>query len=141
MIYSELYDGRDSFLLEIGDNVTISGNVQFLMHDNAVIKHTRGEYTDYLGRVKIGNNCFIGWGAVILPGVTIADDCIIGAGSVVTKSITKPHLVYSGNPARYICTDEEYINKNKDYLVNLDGMTKFEIKKMINDNPELLKYR
>ena len=141
MIYTELYDRRDSFLLEIGNNVTMSGNVQLMMHDNAVIKFTQGKYTDYLGRIKIGDNCFIGMGATILPGVTIADNCIIGAGSVVTKSITKPHSVYSGNPAHFICTDEEYIKKNQDYLVNLDGMNKVDLIQMVNNHPEILKKR
>lgn len=39
------------------------------------------------GPIKIGNNCFIGFGATILPNVTVGDDCIIAAGSMVTKNI------------------------------------------------------
>lgn len=52
-IYSPLPMTRDRFLLEIGNNVTVSGNVTFLMHDNAIIKPTNGNFTDLLGG---GNN-------------------------------------------------------------------------------------
>ena len=78
MIYSKLGNGRDAFLLQIGNNVTISGNVQFLMHDNAVCKPSEGKYTDILGKVIIGDNCFIGYGSIILPGCKIANNCIVG---------------------------------------------------------------
>jgi len=48
--------------------------------------------------VTIGNDCWIGGGAVICPGVTIGDRCIIGAGSVVTKDVPDDSLAV-GNPA------------------------------------------
>ena len=51
--------------------------------------------------VKIGNYCWIGGGAVILPGVEIGDGCVIGAGSVVTKNIPA-HSLAVGNPCRVI---------------------------------------
>lgn len=49
--------------------------------------------------VSIGEQCWIGGGAIILPGVTIGDNCVIGAGSVVTNDIPANHLAL-GNPAR-----------------------------------------
>jgi maltose O-acetyltransferase len=51
--------------------------------------------------VVIGDGCWIGAGAIILPGVTIGDGCIIGAGSVVTASCA-PNGIYMGNPAELI---------------------------------------
>ena len=49
--------------------------------------------------VTIGENVWIGAGALILPGVSIGDDTLIGAGSVVTRDVGKGVTVY-GNPAR-----------------------------------------
>ena len=51
--------------------------------------------------VTIGEDCWIGGGTVICPGVTIGDRCIIGAGSVVTKDIPSD-CVAVGNPAKVI---------------------------------------
>ncbi len=49
--------------------------------------------------ISIGDDCWIGGGAIILPGVTIGNRCIVGAGSVVTKDVPDDTIV-SGNPAR-----------------------------------------
>ena len=51
--------------------------------------------------VKVGNNCFVGYGSILLPGVTIGDEVIVGAGSVVTKDVPSNSIV-AGNPARVI---------------------------------------
>ena len=51
--------------------------------------------------VRIGNNVWIGAGAVVLPGVTIGDDSVIGAGSIVTKDIPAG-VVAVGNPCRVL---------------------------------------
>ena len=51
--------------------------------------------------IKIGNDVWVGGGAIILPGVTIGDGCTIGAGSVVTKDV-EAFTVVAGNPARFI---------------------------------------
>lgn len=56
------------------------------------------------GPVIIGEDCWIGANASILPGVTLGDRTVVGAGSVVTKSFTKSGLVIAGNPARVIKT-------------------------------------
>lgn len=62
-----------------------------------------GEYfcRTYALPVKIGNGCWIGGGAIILPGVSIGDGTVIGAGSVVTKDIPA-NCVAVGNPCRVI---------------------------------------
>ena len=68
-----------------------------------------GEYfcRTYALPVKIGNGCWIGGGAIILPGVSIGDGTVIGAGSVVTKDIPD-NVVVAGNPAKII----KEINQN-----------------------------
>ena len=64
------------------------------------------------GGVSIGNNVFIGAGSIILPGVNIGDKAVIGAGSVVTKDIPT-NSVAVGNPAKVICSYDEYMQKQK----------------------------
>ena len=51
--------------------------------------------------VKIGNDCWIGGNAIILPGIKIGDGSIIGAGSVVTRDIPE-HVMAAGNPAKVL---------------------------------------
>ncbi len=62
------------------------------------------------GRIKVGNNCFIGYNSTILPGVTIGDNCIIGACSLVTKDVPSGTVV-GGVPAKVITTTEELAEK------------------------------
>jgi len=65
----------------------------------AILTH---DYVNQLNRdVHIGNNCFIGAHAIILPGVTIGDSCIIAAASVVARDVPAGSLV-AGNPARVV---------------------------------------
>ena len=110
-IFSDQVETAEPYLVTIGDNVMISSSVQFATHDASASYYIPGA-SDIFGRICIGNNCFIGMGAIILPGVTVADGCIIGAGSVVTKSCTVAGGVYAGNPAKYICHTE----MNYEYL-------------------------
>jgi len=82
--------GSEPYLIEIGNHVTISSDVVFSTHDGGTwVFREKEQYKDVLkfGKIKIGNNCFIGLRSVILPGVTIGDDCVIGACSLVTKSV------------------------------------------------------
>lgn len=51
--------------------------------------------------IRIGKNCFIGGGSVILPGVTIGDECIVGGGAIVTEDVP-PRCAVGGNPARIL---------------------------------------
>ena len=60
---------------------------------------------EYAYPVTIGEDCWIGGGAILCPGVTIGDRCIIGAGSVVTKDIPSDSIAV-GNPAKVIRKNE-----------------------------------
>lgn len=53
------------------------------------------------GGVKIGNDCWIGAGVIILNGITIGDGAVVGAGAVVTKDV-EPYTIVVGNPAHKI---------------------------------------
>ena len=68
---------------------------------------------DKIGKIVVGNNCFIGHGAKIMPGVTIGDNVIVGACAIVTKDVPSNSVV-AGIPARVICTIDDFYNKNKD---------------------------
>ena len=65
-----------------------------------------------------------------MPGVTIGEGALVAAGSIVTKSVA-PHTVVGGNPAKYICTVDEYINKNLKYNTNTKGLSNEEKKKIL----------
>jgi maltose O-acetyltransferase len=95
--------------ITIGDNVTFAPRVHILAHDASTKMYLN--YTK-IKNVMIGNNVFIGTSSIIMPGVTIGNDVIIGAGSVVTKDISD-NSVYVGNPAKFVCKTDVYIQKQK----------------------------
>ena len=65
-----------------------------------------------------------------MPGVTIGDNVLIAAGSIVTKSIP-PNVVVAGNPAKYVCSIEEYIEKNKKYNTDSKGLSNERKKELL----------
>lgn len=119
-IFSEKIETAEPYLVTIGNRVMISDNVSFTTQDASAIYYLPGA-SDIFGRIYYGDDCFIGMGTIILPGVTIPHHCIIGAGSVVTKSFSEPYSVIAGNPAKYLCSVEELKNKNQKYTLNTHG--------------------
>lgn len=111
----------EPYLIELGDHVHITYGVNFITHDGAVWAY-RQEIPDFdvFGKIKIGDNTYIGSNATIMPGVTIGKNCIIGAGSLVTKSIPD-NCVVAGVPARFITSIEQL----KDKLIKYNAKTKF----------------
>ncbi len=131
--------GSEPYLIKLGNNVATSGNVQFVTHDGSlhVLRNLYSEHKnkDFIRRINIGNNVFIGLNVIILPGTIIEDNVIIGAGSVVKGNI-KGNSVYAGIPAKFICTINEYENKNKRFFINTKNLSSIEKKnyiKNIND--------
>ncbi len=104
-----IIDDSHSWLIEIGDNVTLAPNVHILAHDAST--HAFLGFTK-IGRVTIGNNVFIGAGSIILPGVTIGNNVIIGANSTVTHDIPN-RVVVAGSPVRVLSTLDQYLEKEK----------------------------
>jgi maltose O-acetyltransferase len=91
----------DCHTVHIGDNVLCAPYVQIYTAYHPVDPNIRLTGKELAAPIKIGNNVWIGGGAIICPGVTIGDNTTIGAGSVVTKSIPE-NVVAAGNPCRVI---------------------------------------
>ncbi|MBE6730276.1 MAG: acyltransferase [Ruminococcaceae bacterium] len=134
-IFSDEIETAEPYLVKIGNNVMIAPGVKFTTHDASASFYIPGA-SDLFGKIEIGNNCFIGMGAIVLPGVKLADNCIVAAGSVVTKSFCEENSVIAGNPAKKISTTEELNKKNEKYVLNTWGMS-FQEKKnylLANEN-------
>lgn len=100
--------GSEPFLIEIGDDVTIIPGVKFHTHYGGVALF-RNEHKgmNVFGKIKIGNNVFIGEDSMIMYGVCIGNNLLIGARSLVSSDIPYNSLA-AGSPARIIKTLEEY---------------------------------
>jgi maltose O-acetyltransferase len=90
-------------LIEIGDNVQLTRWSMILCYDSAKDKDPfkRLIKKSPYGRVKIGNNVYIGAHSIIMPNVSIGDNVIIAANSVVTKDIEK-NCIVAGSPAKVL---------------------------------------
>lgn len=89
----------DDTHIYVGDNTLFGPNVTVATAGHPIQPELRRKAYQYNIPVRIGRNCWIGAGAVIVPGVTIGDNTVIGAGSVVTKDIPA-NVVAVGNPCR-----------------------------------------
>lgn len=96
-------DHGHCWLIEVGHNVVFAPQVYLLAHDTSA-KRSLGYVR--IGKIRIGDNCFIGARAMIMPNVEIGENTIVGANSVVTKSFPA-NVVIAGNPAKIITTVKE----------------------------------
>ena len=91
--------------ITIGDNVTLSHGAK-LVSTGYDVEHwmETGERVHIDNKpIYIGDNCWIGANAIILPGVKITGEyVIIGAGAVVTKDVTESRVLVAGNPAKIV---------------------------------------
>ena len=105
--------GTEPYLISIGHHVTITDDVTFITHDGGTrVFRNQPEYRYVIryGRITIHDNCFIGIGTTIMPGVTIGPNAVVGACSLIAKDVP-PNTVVAGNPARVLMSLEEYANK------------------------------
>ena len=98
--------------LKIGNNVRIAHNCSLIsgQHKYDVAGKTIYESGYKFEKVSLGNDIWIGTGAVILPGLKIGDGAVIGANSVVTKNI-KPYSIVGGVPAKLIARRPNFDEK------------------------------
>lgn len=111
--YIAAYHGK----ITVGDYTKVAANVGIIaanhdLYNNSV--HNPSE-------IKIGDYCWIGMGAVILPGVILGDFTIVGAGSIVTKSFPDGYCIIAGNPAKKIKELEKEKCKRKRNKIEYNG--------------------
>lgn len=91
----------DDTHIYVGDNCMFGPNVVVATAGHPILPALREQGLQYNAPVRIGKNCWIGAGALVMPGVTIGDNSVIGAGSVVTRDIPS-NVVAAGNPCRVL---------------------------------------
>ena len=87
--------------IKIGKYCNIAYNVQFVTSTHDIGNSNRRAGANRLLAVDVGDGCWIGAGAIVLPGVHIGAGSVVAAGSVVTKDV-KPNTLVGGNPAKII---------------------------------------
>ncbi|WGD40265.1 sugar O-acetyltransferase [Streptomyces cathayae] len=93
----------DVAAIVIGEDCQIGPGVQLLTPTHPLEPQPRRDKLEAAQPITIGDNVWIGGGAIVLPGVSIGDNSVIGAGSVVTKDVP-PNVVAVGSPARPVRT-------------------------------------
>lgn len=103
-----VYINVGAFLLDvapivIGDDTQLAPGVQVLTATHPIDPEQRRQKWETAEPVTIGQNVWLGAGAIVLPGVTIGHNTVVGAGAVVTKDLPA-NVLAVGNPARVIRT-------------------------------------
>lgn len=111
----------DDTHIYVGDYTMIGPNVTIATAGHPILPQLREKSYQYNAAVHIGKNCWIGSGAIILPGITIGDNVVVGAGSIVTKNLPS-NVVAVGNPCRILREINEHDKKYyfKDKTINWD---------------------
>ncbi|AWI24444.1 acyltransferase [Flavobacterium pallidum] len=123
-IYSRNF-GSEPYLIELGDRVQVGLDVHFFTHGASWMFREKHPDFDFFGKIKVGSNVYIGYGSIILPGVTIGSNVLIAAGSVVTKSIPD-NSIAGGNPAKVIGSISDLEERIMDYNLNCKKMSRKE---------------
>ena len=91
----------DDTHIYVGDGTMFGPHVTLATAGHPIDPTLRGKGLQYNMPVRIGSNCWLGAGVVVLPGVTIGDNTVVGAGSVVTKDLPA-NVVAVGNPCKVL---------------------------------------
>lgn len=109
----------EPYLITVGSNCQLTECKIFTHGGGNAVRRNHPDF-DVFGKVVIGDWVYIGSNALIMPGVTIGDGALVAAGSVVTKSVPAG-MVVAGNPARVLCSVEDYYNRNKKFDLHTKG--------------------
>lgn len=110
----------EPYLITVGSHCQLV-NCKIFTHGGGNSVRSKHPKFDCFGKVNIGDWVYVGSNSLIMPGVTIGNNVLIAAGSVVTKSIPD-NVVVAGNPARIICTLDDYYEKNKKFDLKSKGL-------------------
>ena len=106
----------DDTHIYVGDYTMLGPNVVIATAGHPILPELREQGYQYNAPVRIGKNCWLGAGVIVLPGITIGDNVVVGAGSVVTKDLPSG-VVAVGNPCKILREigehDKEYYFKDK----------------------------
>lgn len=117
--------GTEPYLITIGDNVQITSNVAFFTHGGSHVLRQIDPKFDMFGKIKVYDGAYIGAHSLIMPGVVIGEGALVAAGSVVTKSVA-PKTVVGGNPAKVLCSVDDFYERNLRYNLSTKGMSSSE---------------
>lgn len=122
----------EPYLIEIGNKVRIASGTQFITHDGSIRSFHDELKGGIFGKIKVGNNVFIGINCIILLNTTIGDNCIIGAGSVVRGQFPENSIII-GNPAKVVSntTIQKMFFRNNQGFIATNNLTEAEKDKMV----------
>jgi serine acetyltransferase len=114
--------GSEPYLVTVGDDVTISHEVDFITHDGG-LRVVRDEHPGafHYGPITVEDGAFIGAHAVLLPGVTVGAGAVVGAGSVVTRDVP-PRTVVAGVPAKVVKSVDDYGRAKQAEWIDTSGL-------------------
>lgn len=126
---SNIHWPSEPYLITVGDNVQLTSRVSIHTHGGAHCVRTKYHDFDTFGKVTICDNAYIGSGSQIMPGVTVGKGALVAAGSIVTKSVPDG-MVVGGNPAKVLCSVDEFVERNLPYNLNSKGLNPQQKKKI-----------
>ena len=91
----------DDTHIYVGDYTEFGPNVVIATAGHPILPELREKAYQYNAPVRIGRNCWLGAGVIVVPGVAIGDNTVVGAGSVVTRDLPA-NAVAAGNPCRVL---------------------------------------
>lgn len=109
----------DPEYVRLGNNICLS-SCTLVGHDGsiAVLNRAYSKNLEAVGKIDIKDNVFVGFGVIVLPGVSIGPNAIVAAGAVVTRDVDEGHIV-AGVPARSIGSVDDYVKSLEEKTRNL----------------------
>lgn len=130
LVYRSMEWPSEPYLVTIGDNVQLTRGVAIHTHGGGNVIRRQVNDFDSFGKVVIRDWAYIGAHAQIMPGVTIGEGAMVAAGAVVTKSVPD-RMVVGGNPAKIICSVDDYLGRNLKYNLKTKRLSKKEKKQYL----------